>query len=396
MFHSSIKKVCKSVAPEFSISKNALHTFNTIVLSTAQTLSKESKELYLKAKKSTLSSRDVQSAVRLVFPPEMTTRAVSYATIAVTKFTSSAVGKKAAATDRKRKEVKANLLFSVSKVLSLLKVDNKRVSKSAPVYMAAALEYLCTFIVKTAMAIATEAGKKTFKNSHILSAINDNAELKSIISKQSIVLTAGIALEKKAPKKKREEGAEGKKRRFHPGTVAARNVKRLQKTDGLLLQKAPFKAFVKSLFTEKHIKVNKVHLAKTVCENLQAVVEAHMVELLKMANALAEHADKKTVGARDFNLVYKMTHKGDLALPEKIAHSAGMCNNSIGRLAARGGIVRKSAKIYDAVNVAIWFMGYQAIRMALNHTQHRRAMTITTDDLSAGLKDLGIVVNINN
>ena len=43
------------------------------------------------------------------------------------------------------------------------------------------------------------------------------------------------------------EGGQMKKMRFRPGTVALREIKRYQKVTNLLLAKAPFQRFVKSI-----------------------------------------------------------------------------------------------------------------------------------------------------
>jgi len=74
---------------ETGISKKAMSIMNSFVNDTFEKIVAEAGKLARYNKKSTLSSREVQTAVRLVLPGELAKHAVSEGTKAVTKFTSA-------------------------------------------------------------------------------------------------------------------------------------------------------------------------------------------------------------------------------------------------------------------------------------------------------------------
>jgi len=74
---------------ETGISKKAMSIMNSFVNDTFEKIVTEAGKLARYNKKATLSSREVQTAVRLVLPGELAKHAVSEGTKAVTKFTSA-------------------------------------------------------------------------------------------------------------------------------------------------------------------------------------------------------------------------------------------------------------------------------------------------------------------
>jgi len=84
-----IYKVLKQVHPETGISKKAMSIMNSFINDTFEKVVTEAGKLARYNKKATLSSREVQTAVRLVLPGELAKHAVSEGTKAVTKFTSA-------------------------------------------------------------------------------------------------------------------------------------------------------------------------------------------------------------------------------------------------------------------------------------------------------------------
>lgn len=84
-----IYKVLKQVHPETGISKRAMSIMNSFVADIFERICTEAGRLTRYSGRSTLSSREVQSAVRLMLPGELAKHAVSEGTKAVTKFTAS-------------------------------------------------------------------------------------------------------------------------------------------------------------------------------------------------------------------------------------------------------------------------------------------------------------------
>ena len=89
-YSSYIYKVLKQVHPETGISKKAMSIMNSFINDIFERVATEAGRLARYNKKATLSSREIQTAVRLVLPGELAKHAVSEGTKAVTKFTSTA------------------------------------------------------------------------------------------------------------------------------------------------------------------------------------------------------------------------------------------------------------------------------------------------------------------
>ncbi|KAI3695934.1 hypothetical protein L1987_78939 [Smallanthus sonchifolius] len=83
-----IFKVLKQVHPDIGISGKAMGIMNSFINDIFEKLAQEASRLGRYNKKHTLSSREIQTAVRLVLPGELAKHAVSEGTKAVTKFTS--------------------------------------------------------------------------------------------------------------------------------------------------------------------------------------------------------------------------------------------------------------------------------------------------------------------
>ena len=88
-YSTYIYRVLKQVHPETGISKRSMSIMNSFIYDIFEKISSESAKLVRYNKKSTLSSREVQTAVRLLLPGELAKHAVSEGTKAVTKYSSS-------------------------------------------------------------------------------------------------------------------------------------------------------------------------------------------------------------------------------------------------------------------------------------------------------------------
>ena len=88
-FSIYIYKVLKQVHPDTGISSKAMLIMNSFVVDVFERISTEASRLAQYNKRSTVSSREIQTAVRLLLPGELAKHAVSEGTKAVTKYTSS-------------------------------------------------------------------------------------------------------------------------------------------------------------------------------------------------------------------------------------------------------------------------------------------------------------------
>ena len=84
-----IYRVLKQVHPETGISKKSMSIMNSFINDIFEKVATESSRLVRYNKKHTLTSREVQTAVRLMLPGELAKHAVSEGTKAVTKYSST-------------------------------------------------------------------------------------------------------------------------------------------------------------------------------------------------------------------------------------------------------------------------------------------------------------------
>merc|ERR1712055_559152 len=84
-----IYKVLKQVHPDTGVSPKAMSIMNSFVNDLFERIAAEASKLAHYNKRSTISSREIQTAVRLLLPGELAKHAVSEGTKAVTKYTSS-------------------------------------------------------------------------------------------------------------------------------------------------------------------------------------------------------------------------------------------------------------------------------------------------------------------
>ena len=88
-YSSYIYKVLKQVHPDTGISSKAMSIMNSFINDIFEKIATEASKLARYNKKPTVTSREIQTAVRLILPGELAKHAVSEGTKAVTKFTSN-------------------------------------------------------------------------------------------------------------------------------------------------------------------------------------------------------------------------------------------------------------------------------------------------------------------
>ncbi|KAJ7283552.1 histone H3 [Mycena rebaudengoi] len=118
----------------------------------------------------------------------------------------------------------------------------------------------------------------------------------------------------RAPRKSNaEEDAPRKKKRFRPGTVALREIRKYQKSTDLLLRKLPFSRLVREIASEMTTDMNDnyrpgadLRWQSTALMALQEATEAYLVHLFEDANLCAIHAKRVTIMQRDIQLARRI------------------------------------------------------------------------------------------
>ncbi|KAJ8082860.1 histone H2B [Marasmius sp. AFHP31] len=88
-YSSYIYKVLKQVHPDTGISNKAMAILNSFVNDIFERIATEASKLATYSKKSTISSREIQTSVRLILPGELAKHAISEGTKSVTKYSSA-------------------------------------------------------------------------------------------------------------------------------------------------------------------------------------------------------------------------------------------------------------------------------------------------------------------
>jgi len=103
--------------------------------------------------------------------------------------------------------------------------------------------------------------------------------------------------------KKKEGNVVRKPRRFKPGTVALREIRRYQRSTEMLLKKLPFQRLVRSVATEFK---EDLRFQSTAIAALQEASEAFLVSLLEDSNLCGIHAKRVTLMPQDMRLARRL------------------------------------------------------------------------------------------
>jgi len=98
-------------------------------------------------------------------------------------------------------------------------------------------------------------------------------------------------------------------RRYRPGTVALREIRRYQKSTELLIRKLPFQRLVKEVAQDFK---SDLKFQSSAVLALQEAAEAFLVGLFEDVNLCAMHAKRVTIMPRDFNLARRI--RGDFCM----------------------------------------------------------------------------------
>ena len=108
-----------------------------------------------------------------------------------------------------------------------------------------------------------------------------------------------LAAAKRAAAARKKAQAGKKKRRFRPGTVALREIRRYQKSTELLIRQAPFRRLVREIMDDFQ---TGLRVAPQAFKALQEAAEAYLVGLFEDVNLCAIHAKRVTIMPKDIQL----------------------------------------------------------------------------------------------
>ena len=127
-------------------------------------------------------------------------------------------------------------------------------------------------------------------------------------TKQTARISAGkvprIKLANKAARQSAPRtGGVKKPRRYRPGTVALRDIRKFQKSTNLLIRKLPFQRLVREIAYD--FKAD-LRFQSTAILALQEASEAYLVGLFEDTNLCAIHAKRVTIFPKDIQLANRI------------------------------------------------------------------------------------------
>ncbi|KAL0565052.1 centromeric DNA-binding histone H3-like protein cse4 [Marasmius crinis-equi] len=137
-------------------------------------------------------------------------------------------------------------------------------------------------------------------------------------AKRSKAATARKSTGGKAPRRQSNANASAAsaaptaKRRFRPGTVALREIRKYQKSTDLLIRKLPFSRLVREIALDMTTDMNEnydtggLRWTSSALQALQEATEAFLVHLFEDANLCAIHAKRVTIMQRDIQLARRI------------------------------------------------------------------------------------------
>ena len=94
-----------------------------------------------------------------------------------------------------------------------------------------------------------------------------------------------------------------KVRRFRPGTVALREIRKYQKGTELLIRKAPFQRLVRELATAHK---DGLRFQSSAVQAIQEATESYVISLLSDTNLCAIHGRRVTIMPKDVHLARRL------------------------------------------------------------------------------------------
>jgi len=94
-----------------------------------------------------------------------------------------------------------------------------------------------------------------------------------------------------------------KKRRYRPGAMALRQIRKYQKSTDLLIRKLPFQRLVRQIAIRFK---PDIRFQSTSILALQEAAEAYLVSLFEDSNACAIHAKRSTIQPKDLQLARRI------------------------------------------------------------------------------------------
>lgn len=127
------------------------------------------------------------------------------------------------------------------------------------------------------------------------------ARTKQVAKKTTLRLPNEVMAAKAARGRAPLHGGVKKPRRYKPGTVALRDIRKYQKSTECLIRKLPFQRLVREILQDQ-TSISVKRITSYALMALQEAAEAYIVGIFEDANWCAIHAKRVTVMPKDIQL----------------------------------------------------------------------------------------------
>ena len=107
-------------------------------------------------------------------------------------------------------------------------------------------------------------------------------------------------------RKKQTTGNVRRRRKFRPGTVALREIRKYQKSTELLIQKLPFQRLVREVFSQMS-STQTFRVTPQALLALQEASESFLIHMFEQSNLIAIHGKRVTLNVKDI-LLWRRLH----------------------------------------------------------------------------------------
>ena len=318
-----LTKLLKQVSGENGITSNSKQQLNSILCAITRLVSARVNELTEMARKKTMSEKEVVNALHVLFPGDLGKGMATMCDQAVENYRNDD------ATKGVTRQERAGIIFPPSvteKYLRNFGYSKTMVSNTAPVALAAAMEYLAGEILENASVFAKQKKRVRITIRDLEIGVRTDNEINSFFNENRLSFLGGgvvpyihpILLVKKVRKRKSKKSATKRPHRYRPGTVSLREIRRFQKTSNCLtLARSPFEKYTRSVIQKVLGNDVNIKVSKNVFLTLQYFVEQRVVSLLQKAYMAAIHAGRVKLTVADIKFVRSLSGAKSVEDPVK-------------------------------------------------------------------------------
>ena len=385
-FYEYVYKVLKQVHPDTGITENARSLLNRFLLILSKKISIMANELRNDGQH-TISSREIQTATRMILSGNLIKHAVSEGTKAVTRCITSIHAVKG---KKRSKASKSNLQFPPPRMDKIIRsfMTGDQVGNTAPVYLAAVVEYICAEILELSGNVCRDSAKMTISTLHIIQAVdvNNDEELSTLFTD---MLGEGWGLFG-------EKGFHVPQQRTYCTSESSKSVKSVKEHQGGFKSKSPKqylvdRSVINDITRACVVKITKTRIAfgSGVIDYIRSIVEHETIQVFYNSYELSCRIGlRNTLQTKDFEVSIGLK----LPLPDtqslrpvkgssKKEFPLQISHRQIRRLAFRAGVYNLSGLMYEQIQRFIANRINEIVSKAIMFVEHRRQKTVTIGDI---------------